>query len=77
MAARTWVDGCGCSEAGTAAAPFYRRGGNFVRARAYSPRALQERRLENYDFVARILVRKTLAAEGMVIALRVTLTSEK
>ena len=49
----------------------------FIRASARQLRALCERRLDAYDFVALFLDGKTFAADAMVIALGITLTGEK
>lgn len=49
----------------------------FIRASAKQLRALQERRLERYDFVALVLDGKTFAEDEMVIALGITVTGEK
>ena len=49
----------------------------FIRASAKQLQALQERRLEAYDFVALVLDGKTFATDSMVIALGITLTGEK
>ena len=49
----------------------------FIRASARQLRALCERRLDAYDFVALLLDGKTFAADAMVIALGITLTGEK
>lgn len=49
----------------------------FIRTSAKKLQALQERRLDGYDFVALILDGKTFAADAMVIALGVTLSGEK
>jgi len=49
----------------------------FIRASARQLRALQERRLERYDFVALVLDGKTCAQDELVIALGITLTGEK
>ena len=49
----------------------------FIRASARQLQALQERRLEGYDFVALVLDGKTCAADEVVIALGITLTGEK
>lgn len=48
----------------------------FIRASAKQLQALQERRLDRYDFVALILDGKTFAEDRMVIALGITLTGE-
>jgi putative transposase len=49
----------------------------FIRASAKQLQALQERRLDGYDFVALLLDGKTFAADAMVIALGITVTGEK
>jgi transposase-like protein len=49
----------------------------YIRATARRLQALQERRLEGYDFVALVLDGKTFADDTMVIALGVTLGGEK
>ncbi len=49
----------------------------FIRASARQLRALCERRLDAYDFVALFLDGKTFAADELVIALGITLTGEK
>jgi transposase-like protein len=49
----------------------------FIRTSAKQLQALQERRLEGYDFVALLLDGKTCAADEVVIALGITLTGEK
>jgi transposase-like protein len=49
----------------------------FIRASAKQLQALQERRLDEYDFVALLLDGKTFAADEMVVALGVTVTGEK
>lgn len=49
----------------------------FVRASATQLQQLCERRLEAYDLVVLLLDGKTFAEDGMVIAVRVTLTGEK
>jgi putative transposase len=48
-----------------------------IRASAQRLQALQERRLEPYDFVALVLDGKTFAEDEMVIALGITVTGEK
>jgi transposase-like protein len=49
----------------------------FIRASARQLRALCERRLDGYEFVALLLDGKTFADDAMVIALGITLTGEK
>lgn len=49
----------------------------YIRATARRLQALQERKLEGYDFVALVLDGKTFADDTMVIALGVTLGGEK
>ncbi len=49
----------------------------FIRASATQLQALQERRLDGYDFVALVLDGKTFAADAMVVALGITVTGEK
>ena len=49
----------------------------YIRAAARRLQALQERRLEGYDFVALVIDGKTFADDTMVIALGVTLGGEK
>lgn len=49
----------------------------FIRTSARKLRAFLERRLEPYDLVALVLDGKTFAADGMVLALGITLTGEK
>lgn len=49
----------------------------FIRASAKQLQALQERRLEGYDFVALVLDGKTCAEDAMVIALGITVQGEK
>jgi len=49
----------------------------FIRASAKQLQALQERRLEQYEFVALVLDGKTFAEDAMVIALGITVTGEK
>ncbi len=49
----------------------------FIRTSAKKLQALQERRLDSYDFVALVLDGKSFAADAMVIALGVTLSGEK
>ena len=49
----------------------------FIRASARRLRALQERRLDSYDFVALVLDGKRCAEDEFVIALGITLTGEK
>lgn len=49
----------------------------FIRASAQQLQALQERRLDGYDFVALLLDGKTFAADEMVVALGITVTGEK
>jgi len=72
-------DYAACAEAvpeafGLSASSVSRR---FLRASAQKLRALQERRLEGYDFVALLLDGKTFAEDAMVIALGVTPRGEK
>jgi putative transposase len=49
----------------------------FIRASAKQLQALQERRLDGYDFVALVLDGKTWAEDAMVIALGITVQGEK
>jgi transposase-like protein len=49
----------------------------FIRASAKQLQALQERRLDGYDFVALVLDGKTCADDAMVIALGITVRGEK
>jgi transposase-like protein len=49
----------------------------FIRASTKQLQALQERRLDGYDFVALVLDGKTCAADELVIALGITVTGEK
>ncbi len=72
-------DYAACAEAvpeafGVSASSVSRR---FIRASARQLQALQERRLADYDIVARVLDGKTCAADEVVIALGITLTGEK
>ena len=68
-----------CAEAvpeafGLSASTMSRR---FKRSSIRQLRALQDRRLEDYDFVAVVLDGKAFAADTMVIALGITLSGEK